>query len=193
MKTHGISKVFLTADALSRNSTSYATKEGQELYVSLFNDIILNSGIPFIINSESDPFSEEWYKDRGAQVLIDQLLVIESDYAIVCGSGSVTNRIIDLRNYNNRATEVISCGPVTYIPEPFKSETIPITLDTPPDPILPTRTTQVYTDYLLLASLGILWIIGAVVLYSKQKFYYAKVFLFLGIVQLSIMRFLMIN
>jgi len=124
MKKLGISKIFLAADALARNSTTWFPDDIPDQLDKNFKEVVLNSGLPWATNLETDPFAENWKHDRGAQGLIDQIIAIDSTLCIITGTGSFSKRIMDLREIEDRETMHIFCEPSPgYKPPPDPSPT----------------------------------------------------------------------
>jgi uncharacterized LabA/DUF88 family protein len=111
MKKMHISKVFLAADVLARDTSGEHDSEATAMLTKQFNEIVYNSGVNWITNLESDPFASEYRHDRGAQGMIDQIIAIDSEISIINGYGAFSNRILNVRKLYNRETIYITCEP----------------------------------------------------------------------------------
>jgi len=108
MYDNGIKTIFLASDILVRNTTGETPQKSQE-YAHVAFDVITESGLNFITNLESQPFSETYGKDRGVSGIIDQKLSMEADYFVTLGVGAFNRRVVYVRNEKNLHVQELNC------------------------------------------------------------------------------------
>jgi len=110
MSDHNITKAFLAADFLQRNTSGWSDHFNEEILEETFQKTILGSDIPWSMNTDSDPeFAHLWKHDRGAHGMVDQLLAIDAEYFVYTGASTFSKRISDVRKNLGRQAAEVSC------------------------------------------------------------------------------------